>query len=87
MKPWAAWGCLVVVIKRHVLAALAAGIAAGDDDVARKALRKTDWIVRGMARRRFERALIDAALATNELNSADPEVARHIQRVAGRRVL
>jgi len=75
-------GCLRSVIRRHVLAALAAGVAAGDDDAARKALRKTDWIVRGMARRRLERALIDAALATNELNSADPEAARHVQRVA-----
>lgn len=71
------------MIKRHVLSALAAGIAAGDDDAARKALRETDWIVRAAARRRLERALIDAALATNELGgAADPEAARHVQRVA-----
>jgi hypothetical protein len=71
------------VIRRHVLAALAAGIAAGDDDAARKALRRTDWVLRGAARRRLERSLIDAALATNELGGAvDVEAARHVQRVA-----
>ncbi|MDX2088920.1 MAG: hypothetical protein SFX73_13770 [Kofleriaceae bacterium] len=71
------------MIRRHVLAALAAGIAEGDDDAARKALRRTDWAIRSAARRRLERSLIDAALATNELGgAADPEAARHVQRVA-----
>ena len=71
------------MIRRHVLAALAAGIEAGDDDVGRAILRRSDWVLRGLARRRFERALIDAALATNELGGAiDPESARHVQRVA-----
>jgi hypothetical protein len=71
------------VIHRHVLAALATGIEAGNDDAARAALARTEWLVRGAARRRFERALIDAALSTGELVSgADPEAMRHVQRVA-----
>jgi hypothetical protein len=40
-------------------------------------------VIRGVVRRRLERALIDAALATNELGGAvDPDAARHVQRVA-----
>jgi len=71
------------VIRRHVLAALDAGITAGDDDAARAALRRIDLVLRRPARRRLERALIDAALATNELGGAvDPDAARHVQRVA-----
>ena len=82
------------MIRRHVLAALAAGIEAGDEEVARKALRRTDWVVRGLARRRFERALIDAALAVTDVFDADgprpttatdttsPEAVRHLQRIA-----
>ncbi len=71
------------MIRRHVLAALAAGIAAGDDDAARAALKKIDLVLRRSARKRLERALIDAALATNELGGAeDPDAARHVQRVA-----
>ncbi len=71
------------MIRRHVLAALAAGIAAGDDDAARAALKKIDLVLRRPARNRLERALIDAALATNELGGAiDPDAARHVQRVA-----
>lgn len=55
----------------------------GDDDAARAYLRTIDWVLRAPAKRRLERALIDAALATNELGSAvDPEAARHVQRVA-----
>ena len=71
------------MIRRHLLAALAAGISAGDDDAARAALRRVDPVLRGPAKRRLERALIDAALATNELGGAiDPDAARHVQRVA-----
>ena len=81
------------MIRRHVLAALAAGIDAGDDDVARKALRRIDWVLRGFARRRFERALIDAALAVTDVfdedaarpvtsDSTSPEAMRHIQQLA-----
>src|SRR3954463_11616964 len=71
------------MIRRHVLAALAAGVAAGDDDAARAALRKIDPVLRRSAKKRLERALIDAALATNELGGAvDPEAARNGQRGA-----
>lgn len=70
------------MIRRHVLAALATGISAGDDDAARSYLRRIDYLVRRAARRRLEAALIDAALATNETDSTDPEAVRHIQRVA-----
>jgi len=71
------------VIHRHVLAALATGIEAGNDDAARAAVGRTDWVLRGVARRRLERALIDAALVSGELvSAADPEAMRHIQRVA-----
>ena len=71
------------MIHRHVLAALATGIEAGDDDAARAAVMRSDWILRGAARRRLERSLIDAALASGELvSAADPEGMRHVQRVA-----
>ena len=74
------------MIRRHVLAALAAGIAAGDDDAARQYLRRIDYLIRRTARRRLESALIDAALLTNELDSANPEATRHVQRVAALQV-
>jgi hypothetical protein len=69
------------VIRRHVLAALATGVEAGDDDAARAALGQTEWVLRGSARRRLERALIDASLLTRPA-TADPDAARHVQRVA-----
>lgn len=69
------------MIRRHVLAALAVGIEVGSDDAARDAIAHVDWIVRGLARRRLERALIDAALAANEF-AVDAEAMRHVQRVA-----
>jgi hypothetical protein len=70
------------MIRRHVLAALAAGIEAGDDDVARAHLRRIDYVLRGRAKKKLEAALIDAALATNELDSTNAESVRHVQRVA-----
>ncbi len=70
------------MIRRHVLAALHAGVAAGDDDAARAALAQVDWILRGRARRRLELALIDASLATGVLDPATPEEARHRLRAA-----
>lgn len=51
------------VLRRHVLAALARGIEAADEDVARSALREIDWVLRAAARRRLERVLVDASLA------------------------
>jgi len=70
------------VIRRHVLAAVDAGVAAGDDDAARAALGRVDWILRGRARRRFEQALIDAALATGVIVLDAPAAARHVLRAA-----
>ena len=70
------------MIRRHVLAAVDAGVAAGDDDVARAALRRVDWILRGQARRRLEQALIEAALATGVLAPDAPGAARHVLRAA-----
>ena len=74
--------CPTRVIRRHVLAAVDAGVAAGDDDVARAALRRVDWVLRGQARRRLEQALIDAALATGVLALDAPAAARHVLRAA-----
>lgn len=71
------------MIRRHVLAAVDAGVAAGDEDAARGALRRVDWILRGRARRRLEHALIDAALATGVLATDAPDAARHVLRAAG----
>jgi hypothetical protein len=70
------------VIRRHLLAAIASGVQAGDDDVARAALRRIDWILRGRARRKLEDALIDATLATNVSIASDPEATRHVLRAA-----
>jgi len=70
------------VIRRHVLAALAAGVEAGDDNAARERVRHADWVLRGSAKRQLERALIDATLLTGEHGAADPESMRHVQRVA-----
>ena len=65
-----------------MLAALAAGVDAGDDAVARRTVAHADWILRGQARRTLERALVDAALLTREYGAADAEATRHVQRVA-----
>ncbi len=71
------------MIRRHVLAALAAGVEAGDDGVARETLRQTEWLLRGAVRRRLDRALIDAAYLTREgFSTVDAETMRHLQRVA-----
>lgn len=66
-----------------MLAALATGVEAGDDDAAREALLHTEWVVRRSARRQLERALIDAALVSNAMvTSVDPDAMRHVLRVA-----
>lgn len=66
-----------------MLAALEAGIEAGDDAVAREAIEQTEWVLRARARRRLDRALIDAVYLTREgFSSVDPETMRHLQRVA-----
>lgn len=70
------------MIRRHVLAALRAGVVAGSEDVARAALDRTDWLLRGRARRRLEHALIDASLATRVLDGMTAGAARHRLRAA-----
>lgn len=71
------------MVRRNVLAALARGIEAGDDDAARAVLARIDWILRGLARRRFERALIDATLAAPAwAATGEPDGTRHILRLA-----
>ncbi len=80
------------MVRRHVLAALAAGIAAGDEDVARAAIGRIDPVLRGVARRRLASALIDAALVVSEVDRhalpRDPaDAARHVQRIAALAVL
>jgi hypothetical protein len=69
------------MISRHVLAALATGVSANDEDAARAALGRIDLVLRGAARRRMERALIDAALACDAsgLPSPPPD---HLMRLA-----
>ncbi|HET7500502.1 MAG TPA: hypothetical protein VFK02_05845 [Kofleriaceae bacterium] len=71
------------MIRRHVLAAVDAGVVAGDEDAARAALGRIDWVLRGQARRRLEGALIEAALATRVLAADAPATARHVLRAAG----
>ncbi|MBA3463575.1 MAG: hypothetical protein H0T46_26700 [Deltaproteobacteria bacterium] len=70
------------MVRRHVLAALAAGIEAADDNVARSALARIDWILRGRARRLLERALLEAALATKVTDYTEPAAVRHVLRAA-----
>jgi hypothetical protein len=71
------------VVRRHVVAALAVGVAADDEDAARNALDQVDWIVRGMARRRLGRALIEAMLEVGDAAMrGDPAIASHVLRVA-----
>lgn len=66
-----------------MLAALADGIAAGDEDVARAAILRTEWLLRARATRRLERGLLAAALVSGETDgSNDLEAARHVQRIA-----
>jgi hypothetical protein len=69
------------MLSRHVLAALAHGIAADDDLVARDALGTIDPVARGFARRRLARALVDAELATTAAGLARPPRA-HLLRLA-----
>lgn len=71
------------MVRRHVLAAIAKGVAAGEVEVARNALGRIDWVLRGQARRRLEAALIDAALLSGVLDADDAGPARHLLRVAG----
>src|SRR5215212_8123455 len=69
------------MFRRHVLAALAAGVPAGDEDAARAALVGIDPLARGFVRRKLERSLIDAALACDAAQLMAPPAA-HVMRVA-----
>ncbi|MGE3457524.1 MAG: hypothetical protein AB7O24_20585 [Kofleriaceae bacterium] len=59
------------------MAALAAGIAAGDEFVARSELRRADPMIRGLARRTLGRAMIEGALASH-----DSRDSVHVMRLA-----
>ncbi|HEU0030123.1 MAG TPA: hypothetical protein VFQ53_05805 [Kofleriaceae bacterium] len=74
--------CPKRVIRRHVLAALAKGITAADEGVAREALGRIDFILRGRAKKRLSGALVDAALATGVYGDDDPHATRHLLRAA-----
>ncbi len=65
-----------------MLAALAIGVEAGDDEAARSALENIEWILRGPARRRLEKALLEAAIATGTADFEDKEAVRHWLRAA-----
>ncbi len=69
------------MFKRHVLASLATGIPANDEDVARAAIKAIDPVARGFARRKLEAALIDAALACDAAQLPAPAPA-HVMRLA-----
>lgn len=69
------------MFRRHVLAALAAGVPANDEDAARIALKGVDPVARGFARRRLERSLIDAALACDTAQLHTPSPA-HVMKLA-----
>jgi hypothetical protein len=69
------------MFRSHVLAALDSGIRADDDNAARAALKKVDFVARGFAKRRFERRLIDAQLACDEAQVKKPSMA-HVMRLA-----
>ena len=76
------------MVRRHLLAALSTGLKARDEDAARHALGEIDWVVRGFARRRLERVLIDATLATRTwATSGDPTATNHVLRLASLYVL
>ncbi len=73
---------MISVLRRHVLAALAAGVSTGDEEAAREVLRGADWVLRAPAQRELSRALIDAAQISGELGASDRESIRHVHRVA-----
>lgn len=73
---------MISVLRRHVIAALAAGVEAGDDEAAREVLREADWVLRAPAQRELSRALIEAALISGELGASDRDSIRHVHRVA-----
>src|SRR5262249_17961275 len=71
----------MIAIRRHVLSALAEGISKDDDLAARAALGRIDPVLRGPARRRLGRALVDAELTAGVAGIHKPSRA-HVQRLA-----
>jgi hypothetical protein len=69
------------MIRRHVLAALAVGISSNDDFMAGAALDRADFVLRGAARRRLGRALIEAELAAVDAGMTRPP-SSHVMRLA-----
>ncbi len=65
-----------------MLAALADGVAAADEDIARRSLTKIDWVLRGRALRRLNQLLIEAALETGVIDDEDSSARRHVLRAA-----
>ena len=70
------------MLGRYLLAALADGVAAADEDIARRSLSKIDWVLRGRALRRLNQLLIEAALETGVIHHDEAAGRRHVLRAA-----
>ncbi len=70
------------MLGRYLLAALADGVAAADEDIARRSISRIDWVLRGYALRRLNKLLIDAALETGVIHHDEAAERRHILRAA-----
>ncbi len=70
------------MLARYLLAALADGVAAADEDIARRSIGKIDWVLRGHALRRLNALLIDAQLETGVIHHDEAPARRHVLRAA-----
>lgn len=70
------------MLGRYLLAALADGVAAADEDIARRSISKIDWVLRGYALRRLNQLLIDAQLETGVIHHDEASARRHVLRAA-----
>lgn len=70
------------MLGRYLLAALADGVAAADEDIARRSISKIDWVLRGRALRRLNSLLIDAQLETGVIHFDEAPARRHVLRAA-----
>lgn len=70
------------MLARYLLAALADGVAAADEDIARRSIGKIDWVLRGRALRRLNQLLIDAQLETGVIHHDESAARRHVLRAA-----
>ena len=66
------------MLARYLLAALADGVAAADEEIARRSIGRIDWVLRGYALRRLNTLLMDAALETGVIHLDDAGERRHI---------